>query len=237
MNTFEIAAIGLQQDTERLRVLSHNVANVTTSGYKRQVAVQEAYARAMQSELSAQSAMNTHTDMSMGKLRATGQPLDVALGEGEFLMVQLPTGATALSRGGSLQVDARGRLLTSGGLAVQGASGDVVVPVGAGSVRIDASGQVLADDKPAGALRVMRVAPDVALQPLGAGLYALPNGADAQAVQAPRVQAGYTEASNVVPAQEMVQVMATMRHAESMVRMLQGADEMLEKTIRKLGEM
>jgi flagellar basal body rod protein FlgG len=83
----------------------------------------------------------------------------------------------------------------------------------------------------------MRVAPDVALQPLGAGLYALPNGADAQAVQAPRVQAGYTEASNVVPAQEMVQVMATMRHAESMVRMLQGADEMLEKTIRKLGEM
>jgi flagellar hook-basal body protein len=129
MNTFEIAAIGLQQDTERLRVLSHNVANVTTPGYKRQVAVQEAYARAMQSELSAQSAMNTHTDMSMGKLRATGQPLDVALGEGEFLMVQLPTGATALSRGGSLQVDARGRLLTSGGLAVQGASGDVVVPL------------------------------------------------------------------------------------------------------------
>lgn len=240
MNTFEIAAIGLQQDTERLRVLSHNVANVTTPGYKRQVAVQEAYSRAMQSELSAQSAMSTHTDMSMGKLRATGQALDVALGEGEFLMVQLPSGATALSRGGALQVDARGRLLTSGGLAVQGASGEVVLPVGAGSVRLDASGQVFADDKPAGALRVMRVAPDIALQPLGGGLFAVPNLADAQAlqaVQAPRLQVGYTEASNVVPAQEMVQVMATMRHAESMVRMLQGADEMLEKTIRKLGEM
>lgn len=245
MNTFEIAAIGLQQDTERLRVHSHNVANVTTPGYKRQVAVQhaaqhaaqEAYARAMQSALSAQSAMGTHTDMSLGKLRATGHALDVALGEGEFLMVQLPSGATALSRGGTLQVDARGRLLTSGGLAVQGASGDVVLPAGASSVRLDASGQVLADDKPAGALRVMRVAPDIALQPLGGGLFAVPNGADAQAVQAPRLQVGYTEASNVVPAQEMVQVMATMRHAESMVRMLQSADEMLEKTIRKLGEM
>ena len=245
MNTFEIAAIGLQQDTERLRVLSHNVANVTTPGYKRQVAVQEAYARAMQSELSAQSmsaqsAMSTHTDMSLGKLRATGQALDVALGEGEFLMVQLPSGATALSRGGALQVDARGRLLTSGALAVQGASGEVVLPAGVGSVRLDAGGQVYADDKPVAALRVMRVVPDVALSPLGAGLFALPNAADPQALQAvpsPRLQVGYTEASNVVPAQEMVQVMATMRHAESMVRMLQGADEMLEKTIRKLGEM
>lgn len=240
MNTFEIAAIGLQQDTERLRVLSHNVANVTTPGYKRQVAVQEAYSRAMQSELSAQSAMSTHTDMSLGKLRATGQALDVALAEGEFLMVQLPSGGVALSRGGALQVDARGRLLTSGALAVQGASGDVVLPAGASSVRLDASGQVFADDKPVAALRVMRVAPDIALQPLGAGLFALPNVADPQAlqaVQAPRLQVGYTEASNVVPAQEMVQVMATMRHAESMVRMLQGADEMLEKTIRKLGEM
>lgn len=237
MNTFEIAAIGLQQDTERLRVLSHNVANVTTPGYKRQVAVQEAYSRAMQSELSAQSAMSTHTDMSMGKLRATGHMLDIALGEREFLMVQLPSGGVALSRGGALKVDARGRLLTSGGLVVHGASGEVVLPAGAASVRLDAGGQVFADDKPVGALRVMRVVPDIPLSPLGAGLFALPNVADAQAVQAPRLQVGYTEASNVVPAQEMVQVMATMRHAESMVRMLQGADEMLEKTIRKLGEM
>jgi flagellar basal body rod protein FlgG len=237
MNTLEIAAIGLQQDVERLRVTSHNVANVTTPGYKRQVALQAAFSDVLDAQMSAQQAPSVHSDLSAGKLRATGNPLDVALADREFLGVATANGASALMRGGALQVDARGRLVTSGGLAVQGVNGDITVPTTAGSVRIDAAGQVFADDKSVGSLRVFKLKPGAALSALGDGLFAVSDVADAQPVASPAIQTGHTEASNVVSSQEMVQLMSTTRHAESMVRLMQGADEMLEKTIRKLGEM
>lgn len=242
MNITEIAAAGLQQDIERLRVTSHNVANITTPGYKRQIAVQSAalqgrFANAIDTERSTQSGMSTHTDMSAGKLRPTGSPLDVALNEREFLLVQTATGGIALSRGGALQTDSRGRLTTSVGLLVQGASGELTVPSTASAVRIESGGQVFADDKLIGALRVMRLIDGVQPIALGEGLFTLVNMADAQAVPVPVLNVGHTEASNVVSSQEMVMVMASVRHAESMARLIQGADEMLEKTIRKLGEM
>ena len=99
------------------------------------------------------------------------------------------------------------------------------------------NGQLFADDKLIGTLRVMKIGDKVLLAPLGEGLFGLQDTNDAQPVQLPRVQPGHTEASNVVSSQEMVSLMAIMRHAESMARLIQGADEALEKTIRKLGEM
>ena len=104
MNTVEIAAIGLHQDAERLRVLSHNVANISTPGYKRQIAIQGAFSDVVNSELTARSAMSTQLDVGAGKLRATGNPLDVAMSDREFLMVQTAEGSPALTRGGALHV-------------------------------------------------------------------------------------------------------------------------------------
>jgi flagellar basal-body rod protein FlgF len=237
MNPVEIAAIGLQQDNERLRVASHNVANITTAGYKRQIAVQGAFADVVSLERASRAAMSTHTDISAGKLRASGNPLDVALNDREFLLVQTASGGAALSRGGALQVDARGRLTTSASLKVQGANGELSVPSSASAVRIDATGQVFADDRLVGALRVVRLAEGAKPMVLGEGLFGLENMAETEVVQAPRLNVGQIESSNVVSSQEMVQIMSIARHAESMARLIQGADEMLEKTIRKLGEM
>jgi flagellar basal-body rod protein FlgF len=237
MNIVEIATIGLQQDNERLRMLSHNIANITTAGFKRQVAVQGSFSDAVQAELAARTAMGTHADLSAGKLRVTGNPLDIALQAREYLVVRGAAGETALSRGGALQLDATGRLLAPGGFVVQGAHGDLSLPITAGEVHLDSNGQVHADGRPVGALRVVRLADDVSPTPLGNGLFELREAADAQDVSAPRVHAGHTEASNVVASQEMVQLMATVRHAESMARLIQGADELLEKSIRKLGEI
>ncbi len=235
MNALEIAAIGLQQNTERLRVISHNVANISTPGYKRQVSVAGAFSNAMDS---AQAVVATQLDQSAGKLMRTGSPLDVALAEREFLMVQTNGGAPALVRGGSLQVDPRGKLVTAQGLAVQGTGGELTVPPTATQVRIDAAGKVWADEALAGTLRVVRMAPGEGPVPLGEGLYAVPPGTQAlQPVDAPALQVGHLEASNVSSAQEMVALMNTTRHAETMVRLIQGSDELMEKAIRKLGEL
>jgi flagellar basal-body rod protein FlgF len=237
MNIIEIAALGLQQDNERMRVISHNVANIATPGYKRQVAVQTPFPAVVDAEMAARTAISTGVDLGAGKLKSTGNSLDVALGDRDFLMVQTAAGTTALSRGGSLQIDAAGRVVTAAGQQVLGAGGALSVPATAGSVRLDANGQLFADDKPVGTLQVMRLKEGAMPLSLGGGLFALRDTADAQVLTAPQLTVGQVEASNVVSSQEMVQLMSTTRHAESMARLIQGADEMLEKTIRKLGEM
>ena len=244
MSTIEIAAIGLQQDTERLRVISHNVANVSTPGYKRQLAVLSAFSGLVDAGLanglsnvhSNQLAPTVHTDMSTGRLHSTGNPLDVALDGREFLMALSASGEPALSRGGALQVDASGRLVTSAGQIVQWVGGDIRMPSTAGQMRIEADGKVFADDVQVGALQVVSVASDASIASIGDGLFSVQNTGDMQAVSNPRLMVGQSEASNVASSQEMVQLMMTVRHAESMARLIQGADEMLEKSIRKLGE-
>lgn len=237
MNALEIGAIGLQQSTERLRIISHNVANISTAGYKRQVAVTGAFSNVMDLE---RAAVTPHLDTRAGKLVRTGNPLDIALKEGEFLVVQRPEGGNALTRGGSLSVNEAGRLVTATGLALQGNGGALSVPPTATQVKVDASGRVLADGVSVGALRIMRLQPGQAITPIGDGLYAWPQGDGIQSlkeVSMPSLQIGHTEASNVSNVQEMMALMATTRHAETMVKLIQASDDLREKAIRKLGEL
>ncbi|RQO63586.1 hypothetical protein DBR47_03410 [Paucibacter sp. KBW04] len=236
MSIIEVAAIGLQQDTERLRVISHNVANVSTPGYKRQLAVLTPFSGLVDAEAGKYAGASVHTDMSTGRLRSTGSPLDVSLDGREFLMVSSASGDSLLSRGGSLHGDASGRLVTSAGQVVQGLGGDIRLPPGATQIRISSDGKVFADDVQVGTLQVVSVAAEAPIVSIGDGLFIAPNKADMQAVSTPRVLVGQSEASNVVSSQEMVELMTTIRHAESMARLIQGADEMLEKSIRKFGE-
>jgi flagellar basal body rod protein FlgG len=142
-----------------------------------------------------------------------------------------------LSRGGALNVDRNGELAVPGGATVQGAGGAIEIPATALDVRVDAAGRVLADGKTVGSLQVVQLAQGVAATSLGGGLFQAAEAAELKPVETPVLHAGYTEASNVVASQEMVQMMETTRHAEAMVKLLQGADELLGQTIRKLGEL
>ena len=239
MNTIEIAAMGLRDDVDRMRTLSHNVANLTTPGYKRQVVVGASFASAVQAarEAAPVGGPTVHTDLAKGRLRVTGGALDLALGEREFLVVQKGDGALALSRGGALQLDAQGRLATGEGYLVQEAKGALTAPSTGSAVRLDAAGHLLADGRELGSLRIVAMLPDAGVTSIGDGLFDAPDLASLPAVQAPALHVGEVEASNVVASQEMVQIMTTMRHAESMAKLIQGADELIEKAIRKLGDM
>ena len=102
-------------------------------------------------------ARRTQLQFRAGKLRTTGNLLDVALSEREFLLVQAAAGSMALSKGGSLHIDGQGRLVTAGGHAVQGLNGEIVAPVTAQDVRIDVGGAVYADNRRVGALQVIKL--------------------------------------------------------------------------------
>jgi len=233
MNTLEIAAIGLRQDLERLKLTSQNVANISTLGYKRQVAVQRPFAEMVASAAD----LAVSTDTRAGKLNPTGQPFDIALPEGRYLLVELADGSQALTRQGALQLDNAGDLRTVTGHQVLGLRGGISLRADQRTgVDIDGQGQLKLQGLVLEALRLVNVKAGQPLQPLGNGLYAADAGQwDAETPTA-GVRAGHLEQSNVMASQEMVNLMATTRHAETMVRLFQAADDMQATAIRRFGE-
>lgn len=233
MNTLDIAAIGLQQDLDRLKLISHNVANLSTAGYKRQVAVQKPFADLME----ASADLQVLADGRAGKLNATGQPLDIALPEGRYLLLELDDGSQALSRQGGLQLDTQGLLRTVGGHKVLGSRGTIVLAAEQRSaLEIDAQGRLRSQGQVVDALRLISIRPGVMPRPLGEGLHAADSSQWEAEAPTTGVRAGHLEQSNVIPSQEMAGLMSTTRHAETMVRLFQAADDMQATAIRRLGE-
>ena len=235
MDALTITQAGLLSDVEQLRVLSHNLANATTLGFRRDVAVARPFDTHLDQAgvgagLSTTSA--TDIDRTPGALRHSGNPLDVAL-EGDGYFVLQSQAGTVFSRQGNFQVDSRGRLMGASGSAVLGASGEVALSQA--EPRIDQAGNIWEGDKLIDTLRVVRFSPDAQLTSLGSGTYAS-DAASLQDVEMPRVRQGYVEASNVVPMREMVRLIETMRHFEAGQRVVRSYDDMMDRAFSLLGE-
>ncbi|TWD85726.1 flagellar basal-body rod protein FlgG [Variovorax beijingensis] len=255
-----ISLQSMQQDMARLERISMNMANATTPGYKREVASSlpmhaDAFSDAMRnvdaSRLGAQpgvpgSAAATgmlliQTDVRPGTLRSTGQTLDVALTTPGFFEISTEAGP-AYTRQGSWQLDARGRLVTAQGHPVMGQGGEIVLtrsnPV------IDAVGRVF-ESKPGGGAEAMPVAQLKVVQfdnamgfrRMGDGLLSTEQTPAQLADGDVQLRQGFLENSNVSSMQEMVQLIQSMRHFESMQRVAFGYDEMIGGAVRKLGDL
>ena len=232
-----IAAKSMADDMARLATISHNLANATTPGFKKDITVSrpfvdylQVYRSAGQQTLATTLPVpGTVVDHKPGSLRHTGGTLDVAIdGEG-FFELQTEQGP-AYTRQGNFQIDARGRMVTAEGIP---AAGDITLTTG--QPRIDQQGRVYEDDKLVGQLRVVGFERPIGLQKAGNGLFIAPGAGIGQTLES-RVRQGYLENSNVVPVGEMVGVIETMRHFEANQKLIQGYDEMLDRAIRTLGE-
>jgi flagellar basal-body rod protein FlgF len=209
---------GLQLDRARLDRLAANLANAQTLGFKR--------------ELEA-----ARLDVQPGTLRTTHRSLDLAIAGSGWFEVATPQG-TAYTRQGDFRLDARGRLVTVQGHAVMGVSGEILLaqphPV------IDAEGRVYessaAHGEPMGQLKLVhfdRLAP---VERLGSGLVRIAGTPEPAPAGASMVRQGALENSNVDPAREMVQLLRTLRHAESLQKAASAYDDLLGTAIRRLGE-
>lgn len=242
MDLMVVAADAMRQDATRLQGIAQNLSNALTPGYKKQLSAVQPFS----AQFNAASAGALHAaavpsmtttqmrlDPSAGTLRATGSATDIAIdGDGYFELAH-PSGPV-YSRRGDLHVDANGRLVGAQGLPVMGASGEIRLT--AEPFTIGANGDITQMGAVIGKLRVVRLARAELLEPVGGGAYAL-GGATLEDVAAvPRLRIGYQENSNVDSAREMVGMTETVRHFESLQKLMQGYDEVLEKSIRKLGE-
>ena len=234
-----IAGNGMQHDLQRLETISQNVANVLTPAYKKQVMVGPAFAAHMQDALQ-QGVAGPSTfsssltiDPSAGSLRYTANTQDVAIEGAAFFEVESRSGPQ-YTRQGALRVDVNGRLVGAHDLPLAGATGDIILTPD--PFKIDANGDVRQGERIAGRLKLVHFANPEALVPVGGGLYVQGNAHLAEREMSSKVRSGFQEASNVNSAQEMVRLTETVRHFEALQKIMQGYDDVLEKTIRKLGE-
>lgn len=239
-------ASALRADQFKLEQVSLNAANASTPGYRRGVVTAVSFNAVMGAE-EAQSASSTSTlpmaapllqrstDMTPSTLQATGRPLDVAI-EGKGMLLLTDGTRSWLTRAGSLQVNEQGELVGHRGLRVVG-DGDLS-PGSLQDLSIDASGQLRKGVQLMGRLRVVNVAEPRALSTVDGLLFDAP---EEDVVDVPvdqrAVRAGFLETSNVNGLNDMLGVMETVRHYESLIRLAQGYDEVVGKAIQKLGEL
>src|SRR5262245_51255222 len=228
----------------RIEGTSLNLTNLTTAGYKRSVPVTKSftaylgvsgYAGAARAPFPVMLPSIDHaSDFRSGGTKLTGNPLDLALtGEGYF-EVSTPSGP-AYTRKGNFRLDERGRLVTEQGYPVAGQGGELLLTTA--QPAIDDGGRVTEAGRPVGQLRTVRFADARGMVKLEPGLYGQGSAQVAPADGETRIRQGYLENSNVDSTAEMVSLIETMRHFEAAQKIVQGYDDMLEKAIRKLGEL
>ena len=227
----------MNADVERLSSVASNLANVSTTGYKRQIPVFESFQKMIDTQEFV--APQISIDNRAGTMRVTNQALDLAIIGDGFFQVQSENGI-AYTRNGSFSIDSRGRLVTPQGWPVMGRDGEI--QLAGRSPVIDTQGfvrEVSADGvsrPPVAQLKLVKFENSKEMRPLGLGLFGMPEGAGLSIDSQAQIKQGALENSNVSSSKEMVDLIQIMRHFESTQKVIQGYDEMMGLAIKKLTE-
>jgi len=210
----------------KVDVIANNIANMSTTGYKRQRMIFEEFlVKPHQTNPRNDGPYTmvldagTYRQDEQGALHRTDNPLDVALqGEGYF-NVRTANG-TRFTRAGSFALNDQRELVTQSGLPVLGTNGNELrVPAGASRITITADGTISSDAGQIGQLQISQFTRPQELVEEGDGLYsAVETAIDAEDVQ---VMQGMLEKSNVQPIVEMTDMIDAMRAYQSVVNILQ----------------
>ncbi len=249
-----IAKTGLDAQQTRMEVVSNNIANVNTTGFKRERAVFEDLLYQNISQVGASSTQDTQLPSgfsigtgvrvvateklhSQGKLTNTGNTFDMAVQGKGFFQILMPDGSLAYTRDGSFQVNQDGQLVTATGYQVQPA---ISVPEGALSVTIGSDGTVSAllpgsnAATQIGSVQLTNFINPAGLQPIGQNLLLESGASGAPQTGTPGLNGlgtltqGSVESSNVNIAEELVNMIETQRAYEMNSKAIQSADQMLQ---------
>lgn len=229
-----------------LEVVSNNIANVSTVGFKADRPVFsvaeapfETQGRIKPAPGSAEGLLarsyvslpQTYIDMSAGPIESTDQPLDVALRTDGFFAVQGEGGDLLYTRAGNFRLDPDGLLVTEDGLAVMGEKGNI--RIGSPNVHIDGRGQVLVDGAVVDRLRIDQVENPTQLQKVGHSLFSAA-GATATPVTEPEVVQGALEQSNASAVRSMVELINVQRNFESFTKVVTSIDSLDQKLNQRI---
>jgi flagellar basal-body rod protein FlgG len=260
MESLWIAKTGLEAQQTRMAVVSNNLANVNTTGFKRgraifedllyQNVVQVGGLTSQQSE--APTGLNlgtgvrviaTDKQFDQGNLITTNNPFDIAIQGRGFFEILLPDGSQGYSRDGTFQIDPDGQLVTSSGYSLQPS---ITIPPGAQSATLGVDGTVSvvlagsADPVQVGTLQLADFVNPAGLQPRGENFYIETVASGPPQPGTPglnglgTVVQGALETSNVNVVGELVNMIETQRAYEMNSRAIATSDEMLQHITNNL---
>ena len=250
-----IAKTGLEAQQTNLDVVTNNLANVSTNGFKKSRAVFEDLLYQNVRQPGAQSSQQTQLPSGLqigtgvrtvaterihtqGNPQQTGNSKDVMINGSGFFQVLMPDGTTAYTRDGSLQTDNNGQLVTSSGYVVQPPitvpSNALTLTVGRdGTVSVTTPGTVAPTQ--IGSLQLSNFVNPAGLESLGENLYAETGASGTAQASTPGTNGagvlmqGFVETSNVNVVEEMVNMIQTQRAYEINSKAITTSDQMLQK--------
>jgi flagellar basal-body rod protein FlgF len=222
------ALSGARASLQRQDILAHNLANVSTTGFRAEM--QAFRAVPIRGDGASTRAFAAETTLGMdtrpGPIQTTGRALDVAAQGNAWFAVQALDGTEAYTRAGAFQVDAEGQLVTPQGLPVLGDGGPITLPLNA-QVEVGLDGTItttVGAGRPQQAGRLKLVTPEDGLTRGDDGLFRSAQG-DLPADPAARVQPGALEGSNVSAVETMVAMISAARQFEQQMKALKSAEE------------
>lgn len=257
MRSLDIAATGMLAQQLNVEVISNNIANMTTTGYKRQRAeFQDLLYQDQRRVGSTSSDAGTivpsgiqlglgvrpaavYRIVEQGNLTITDNPFDLAVNGQGYFTIELPNGDTGYSRAGSFQVSPDGELVTADGYIIQPGA---TIPTDALSVTINASGIVSAriagstTEQQVGQIELAIFPNEAGLEALGDNLFLETTASGAATIGTPgatgfgTIKQGALETSNVNVVNEITNLIAAQRAYEMNSKVIQASDEMMANT-------
>lgn len=242
---------------KRMDTISNNIANVGTTGFKRDMPIFASKIATLAKAHSLGGAEDPTggksvlpipwfpvldevvTDFSQGMIQVNDNPLDIAIQGSGFFQIQTPSGIQ-YTRNGSFRLSNQGQMVTQSGNLVIGEGGPITLP--AGIITIDEEGRISVKGEDGGAqiqvdiLALVNIADLSKMKKVGDNLFALLDGTATVDPQA-RVVQGALEGANVDPIVEMVAMISAMRHYESVQKAIQGADDISLKNVNQVGQL
>lgn len=257
MRALSIAASGMQAQQLNVDVISHNIANMNTTAYKRQRAeFQDMLYQNMERPGSTSSASGNVLPLGIqigvgvradavgrvteqGGISATQNPYDFAINGRGFFQITLPSGQTAYTRAGNMAVNADGQLVTADGYAVEPS---ISVPQEATAISVSRDGVVevtiagQTDPQQIGQIEIASFINAAGLEAIGDNLYLETPASGTANTATPgspglgTIMQGYLELSNVNAVEEISALIVAQRAYEMNARVITAADEMLQST-------
>lgn len=250
LRSLYIAATGMLVQRKKMDVITNNITNIETTGYKRDQLISRSFKDMLITRINDPAVVNystpignqntgvhideVSTDFSQGNMEDTGKLTDLALQGPGFFTVSTP-GGERYTRDGSFGVNSEGYLVTSDGNYVMGVSGKI--RVGTGKFNVSGQGVVTVNGTPAGKLKIVTFADAKGLRKEGNNLYANYNAQTVATTAETSVKQGYLEGSNVDIAREMVDMISVSRLYDTNQRMVKMLDQSLDKAVNEVGRV
>ena len=246
------AYTGMMNEQYRMDIMSNNLANADTTGFKKEGSTSQAYSEVMAVKIKDVSENpntpkrlgnmslgvkigETYTDFSQGSLRDTGNTYDIAIGGDAFFNIEFTNKSgetsTKYTRDGGFTLTKDGYLVTKDGDYVIGENGRIQLSTTAGNTVIDESGNIYQDDRLVASLKLTEFEDTNYLTHYGETMWDAKEGAVAKDAEDAKIYQGYLEMSNASVVKEMVNMITISRQYESNQKMLTTFDDTLEKSM------